>query len=49
VQNGHVELYGVVDNQTDKDTAYLRANAVPNVFSVQNNLQVANQTTESKK
>jgi osmotically-inducible protein OsmY len=43
VQNGHVELYGVVDSQADKDTAYLRANGVPGVFSVQNYLQVANQ------
>ena len=46
VQNGHVELYGVVDSQADKDTAYLRANGVPGVFSVKNYLQVANQTTE---
>src|SRR6202044_3176080 len=43
VQNGNVELYGVVDNQSDKDVAYLRANQVPGVFSVKNYLQVANQ------
>jgi osmotically-inducible protein OsmY len=43
VQNGHVELYGMVDSQADKDTAGLRANTVPGVFSVKNNLQVANQ------
>lgn len=49
VQNGRVELYGTVDSQADKDTAYIRANGVPGVFSVQNNLQVANQQTESKK
>jgi hyperosmotically inducible protein len=49
VQNGHVELYGVVDSQADKDTANIRANGVPGVFSVQNNLQVANQPTESHK
>jgi osmotically-inducible protein OsmY len=49
VQNGHVELYGVVDSQVDKDTANIRANAVPGVFSVQNYLQVANQTTEKQK
>jgi hyperosmotically inducible periplasmic protein len=48
VQNGHVELYGMVDSQADKETAYLRANGVPGVFSVKNYLQVANQTTESK-
>ncbi len=47
VQNGHVELYGVVDTQADKETAFIRANGVPGVFSVKNNLQVANQTPES--
>jgi BON domain len=41
VDNGHVTLYGIVDTQGDKDTAGLRANTVPNVFSVTNNLQVA--------
>jgi osmotically-inducible protein OsmY len=46
VQNGNVELYGVVDTQSDKDVAYLRANAVPGVFSVKNYLQVANQAPE---
>jgi osmotically-inducible protein OsmY len=48
VQNGHVELYGIVDSQADKETAYLRANGVPGVFSVQNYLQVANQQNESR-
>jgi len=47
VQNGNVELDGVVDSQADKDTAGIRANAVPGVFSVKNNLQVANQTNET--
>jgi osmotically-inducible protein OsmY len=46
VQNGKVELYGMVDSQADKDAAYLRANGVAGVFSVKNYLQVANQTTE---
>jgi len=41
VNNGHVTLEGVVDTQTDKDTAGLRANGIPNIFSVTNNLQVA--------
>jgi hyperosmotically inducible periplasmic protein len=49
VQNGHVELYGVVDNQADKDTANIRANGVPGVFSVKNYLQVANQQGEGQK
>jgi hyperosmotically inducible protein len=41
VKNGNVTLEGVVDNETDKNTANLRANGVPNVFSVKNNLVVA--------
>lgn len=49
VQNGHVELYGMVDSKADKDTAFLRANAVPGVFSVKNYIQVAGQPTESEK
>jgi hyperosmotically inducible periplasmic protein len=48
VQNGNVELYGVVDSQADKDAAYLRANGVPGVFSVKNYLQVANQAPEKQ-
>ncbi len=43
VQNGHVELYGMVDSQMDKDVAFIRANAVPGVFEVKNYLQVAEQ------
>jgi hyperosmotically inducible protein len=46
VQSGNVELYGVVDTQSDKDVAYMRANQVPGVFSVKNYLQVANQAPE---
>jgi len=46
VANGHVELDGVVDSQSDKDTAFIRANGVAGVFSVKNNLQVANQQPE---
>jgi osmotically-inducible protein OsmY len=49
VQNGNVELYGVVDSQSDKETAFLRANGVPGVFSVKNYLQVANQSPEPQK
>ena len=40
VKNGHVALEGVVDNEADKNAAGLRANGVPNVFSVANNLRV---------
>jgi hyperosmotically inducible periplasmic protein len=49
VQNGHVELYGMVDTQMEKDVAFLRANAVPGVFEVKNYLQVANPPTPKKK
>jgi len=48
VQNGNVELYGLVDSEADKDAAGIRANSVPGVFSVKNYLQVAGQPTESK-
>jgi hyperosmotically inducible protein len=49
VQSGHVELYGTVDTQADKDTAGIRANGVPGVFSVKNYLQVAGQPSGSEK
>jgi hyperosmotically inducible protein len=42
VVNGNVTLTGVVDTQADKDTANIRANSVPGVFKVVNDLQVAN-------
>lgn len=42
VQNGHVTLEGVVDSNSDKIVAGVRANSVPGVFSVVNNLRVAN-------
>ena len=40
VDNGHVTLEGVVAREADKDAANIRANSVPNVFSVTNNLRV---------
>jgi len=40
VKSGHVILEGLVSNQTDKDTAGIRARGVPGIFSVQNNLRV---------
>lgn len=40
VDNGHVTLEGVVSNTGDKNIAGIRANGVPGVFSVTNNLQV---------
>lgn len=41
VKNGHVTLEGVVDNEADKNLAGVRANSVPGIFSVTNNLQVS--------
>jgi hyperosmotically inducible periplasmic protein len=41
VDNGHVTLKGVVDNEGDKNLAYIRANGVSGVFSVTNDLRVA--------
>ncbi len=41
VKNGHVTLVGVVDSEADKNLAYIRASALPNIFSVTNNLVVA--------
>jgi hyperosmotically inducible periplasmic protein len=40
VKNGRVTLEGVVDTETDKNLVTVRANSVPGVFSVTNNLQV---------
>jgi hyperosmotically inducible protein len=48
VQNGHVTLFGVVDSQGDKNAAGIRANGVPGVFSVKNDLQVAGQSSDNK-
>jgi hyperosmotically inducible protein len=40
VKNGHVTLAGVVASETDRNLAALRANRVPGVFSVSNELVV---------
>jgi hyperosmotically inducible periplasmic protein len=40
VDNGKVTLEGVVASKADKDTANIRANGVPGVFGVTNNLNV---------
>ena len=48
VQGGNVALYGVVDSEADKDVAGVRANTVPGVFSVKNDLQVAGQPAEHR-
>jgi hyperosmotically inducible periplasmic protein len=48
VVNGNVTLTGVVDNQGDKDVANIKANGVPGVFKVVNNLQVAGENNKEK-
>ena len=40
VKNGHVRLEGVVANEGDKNLIGIRANSVPNVFSVENDLRL---------
>ena len=40
VKNGNVTLEGVVDNESDKNIANIRAKGVSGVFGVTNNLQV---------
>lgn len=40
VKNGRVTLEGVVDSEADKNVAGVRANSVPGIFQVTNNLQV---------
>jgi len=39
VKNGHVTLAGIVANEGDKNLAFIRANGVPGVFSVTNDLR----------
>ena len=41
VKNGIVTLEGAVDSEADKNLAGIRANQVPNVFSVKNNLIIS--------
>lgn len=48
VDRGHVTLKGVVDNEADKNMAGIAANRVSGVFSVTNDLQVA-ESQNSKK
>jgi hyperosmotically inducible periplasmic protein len=40
VKEGHVTLEGVVASQSDKDVVNIRANTVPGIFSVTNNLRL---------
>jgi len=40
VKNGHVSLEGAAATESDRNLAGVRANGVPNVFSVENHLRV---------
>lgn len=40
VENGRVTLEGIVNSQGDKDLAGLKANTIPGIFSVTNDLRV---------
>ncbi len=48
VKNSHVMLFGVVDNESDKNIAGIQTKTVPGVFDVQNNLIVAQQPSKKK-
>jgi hyperosmotically inducible periplasmic protein len=41
VRNGHTTLFGVVDNQGDRQIAEMRAREVSGVFSVANEIEIA--------
>jgi len=44
VKNGHLTLTGVVANEGDRNLANIRANGIPGVFSVKNELKVENRS-----
>ena len=48
VKNGNVTLTGVVDSDSDLAMAGMRANTVPGVFSVDNQLEVAGKPSAAK-
>jgi osmotically-inducible protein OsmY len=47
VKNGHTTLFGIVDNEGDKQVAEFRAREVTGVFSVENELVVANKDNKN--
>ena len=49
VKSGRVTLEGVVDNESDKNLAGLRANQVPGTFQITNNLRVVSNSQSKKK
>jgi osmotically-inducible protein OsmY len=46
VANGHVTLYGTVDTEAERNAAGIQAYSVPGVFSVTNDIVVANASNE---
>lgn len=40
IKNGNLTLEGIVDTEADKNLVNIRANGVPGIFSVKNNLRV---------
>mgnify|MGYP000862984593 CR=1 FL=1 len=48
VKNGNVRLTGIVDSAMDRQIAYLQANSVPGVFSVENDLRVPERPAKKK-
>jgi hyperosmotically inducible periplasmic protein len=48
VNNGHITLYGSVDNEMDKNVAGIRANQLFGAFSVENKLVVGNSLDSSQ-
>ncbi len=48
VDNGHVTLTGVVDNETDSNIAYIQANSTPGTFAVDNDLRIAGKSAAAK-
>jgi hyperosmotically inducible protein len=49
VKNGRITLEGIVDNESDKQMAGMRANEVPGTFQLTNNLRVINPSSDEKK
>lgn len=49
VRNGNVTLYGVVNNEGDKNVAGLQANSAPGTFKVTNDLVVEPSSNHKKK
>lgn len=49
VRNGRITLEGVVDSESDKTLAGMRANQVPDTFQVTNNLRVVGNSNQGKK